>query len=519
MDTRGIGGGASEPCSIIDWVNSNHKTFGQALSDLCLADMIGSGVMARMNPNTTFIMPSKDIQDQIIEAAKKDTDASALFASFIIPLSLPTADAFVEAHRTSGVGNLRGHKFGSVTKSGSGVVVDGVTLKLATGFKARRGVAIWVAEGSAAALAAAPGEHKWSGRAAMRKLRSTPKGVDGGAADAGHRAKVRSGASMLRAKFLEGLAAGVLGARQPVVTVLDAYSSDPYLSFCHCLFAELRSAGQLETVRSRGLLDYSPLVTFELIARPGFESGEFDGAVAAAFDKFASGASATATVDAFIAEVGTGGADLSAYLDARDDAGAAACGRIADLKRAYGDKAEALWADTVREAYGNYLYDLLRSTFGPGEVVELPLASAPRNTGYESFVTAFFAGSGLVRGDESAAVHRFVASSDFKHDRLSAAGAREAIAKLAKGDREFVESLVQDAGEWQRDLFTLHTLAVLEPRLGARAAHAIRGAADTIKQALRASKRGAGTFGGGASFLGGAQAALDDIVDFAKGGC
>ena len=522
-------GGAGAPCAIIDWVKKTDSKFAEALAELCLDEMIGKSLMSRPGARQTFLMPPADVRAQYIKAAAGDEDLDSLwherFRAFVIPLALPDAEAFAAAARSGGIGNMRGTAL-DVAHADGGVSLNGVKITRATDFKPRGGFAVWVVQGKADGLLKEPGAAKWSAKAASRAARSRGTAATEhkqGGSDANERATVREGAAMLRAKFLEGLAAGVLGSKRMVVSVLDAYTSDPYMSFCLCLFAELKSTGQLDAVRRRGLLDYSPLITFELIARPGFDSGEFDSAVAAAFTKFRAGAGAgagAATVADFVAAVGEGGVGLDAYLAERDAVDGSDCGRFVDVKRAYGDSAEALWADTVREAYGNYLYDLFHSVFGPSEVVELPFAAVPRNTSYEAFARAVFVGNGLFRGDEAAAVRRFAASSDFKHGRLNAAGAREAMSKLAAGDRGFVDGLVQDAGEWQRDLFTLHLLAALEPRCAARAATAVRGAAETLRKALRSERAavgGSAYLGGAASVFGGVEELIAGLMK--DGGC
>ena len=476
-------------------------------------------------------MPPENIRQLYIKAvgdADLEKEWHAKFIAFIIPMCLTDARAFADADRMNnnhGVGNLYGTKF-TVSTTGSSVTLNGVTITPVTGWSGHGQLAIWEAKGKADGLLAPPGERKWRPFRGARSAHGARGEKQGGADSASAKAlreKVAAGAAMLRAKFLEGLAAGVAASSRPVVSVLDAYGSDPYLTFCIALFAELKSAGQLDTVRSRGLLDYSPLITFELVARPGFASGEFDAAVVAAFDKCRCGAGGSAaTVADYISEVGSRGESLASYIAARDAVDGASCVRHTDLMREYGN-VEALWADTVREAYGNYTYDLFRSVFGPSEVVDLPYASTPRNTSYEAFIRAFYAGSGLVRGDESAAVRRFVSSSDFHHTQLSAAGARELRAKLAASDPDFIEGLAQEAGQWQRDIFAVWTLATLEPRLGAHASRALRAAADTIKHAHAAvrashSKEGAAAYGGGAAaYFGGVEEIVADLARL--GGC
>jgi hypothetical protein len=522
-------GGAHLPCCILDWVKKADSKFAAALQSLCLDELIGKSQMGRINAQQTFIMPSENIRQIFIKAATDpdlEKDWHDKFGSFIIPMGLPDARAFADAEHNSegnGIGNLYGAKF-TVAINGSSVVLNGVTITPAADFPNSSAFAVWEAKSKSDALVAKISEPKWRRGNVSRRRRGDRGEKQGGADSASAKAmreKVAAGSAMLRAKFLEGLAAGVAASPRPVVSVLDAYSTDPYLIYCIALFGELKSAGQLDTVRSRGLLDYSPLVTFELVARPGFASGEFDAAVVAAFEKCRAGATA-ATVADYISEVGTRGESLAGYIAARDAVDSVPCVRFVDLVREYGD-AEALWADTVREAYGNYVYDLFRSVFGPSEVVDLPYAAAPRNTSYESFTRAFFVGSGLVRGDESAAVRRFVSSSDFHHTQLNATGARELMAKLAASDPDFIEGLAQEAGQWQRDIFAVWTLATLEPRLGAHASRALRAAADTIKHAHAAvrashSKEGASAYGGGAaSYFGGVE---DIVAELSRlGGC
>lgn len=513
-------GPASTP--ILAWVRSKHPDFEKALDDLGLEAMLGTAT--HMNAQLTFLVPPADVRKGYIAEAKTDDHSGALFnkfGAFIIPVGLKTASEFVSENNAGGLGNARGLRFSSVVQKGNDVFVNGVRLVPVADFKSRLRYAIWTIEGDATPLLAEPNPAAvWH----YRRKRSAAAPVKGGSADRASRETIRQGAKMLRKKFLDGLSVAV-GAAGGAVTALDVYSVDPYLGFCLCLFDALKSAGKLTEARERGLLDLSPLITFELIARPDFAMGAFDSEVIAAFGSYADGAgpaAAVATVDAFLAEVGEGGCDLSAYLRARD-AVPAGISSLAALRAAYAGKTESLWADTVRDALGNYVFDVLTKNFVPGETIEFPLSSCPRISGYDEFLEAVYGGSGLVRGDAAGAVKRFAESTDFKHTRLSASGVRELIAKLAAGGAdadEYRKGLVQDKGEYTRDLFASFVLSKLETTVGGRAHLAVRRAAATLKHALRASK--AGKHGGGAGgYLGGARAAIDDLAAYAgtEGGC
>jgi hypothetical protein len=515
-------GPASTP--IWAWVQSKIPDFAKALDDLGLEAMLGTAT--HMNAQLTFLVPPADVRKGYIAEAKSADHAGALFSkfgAFIIPVGLKSASDFVAENNSGGLGNARGLRFSSVSQKGSDVFINGVRLAPVADFNSRHRFAIWTVEGDATPLLAEPNPTAiWH----YRRKRSAAAGaqVKGGSADRATRETIRQGAKMLRKKFLDGLSVAV-GAAGGAVTALDVYSADPYLGFCLCLFDELKSTGKLAEARERGLLDLNPLITFELIARPEFAVGAFDSEVIAAFSSYADGAgpaAAVATVDAFLAEVGEGGCDLAAYLLARD-AVPAGISSLAALRAAYAGKTESLWADTVRDALGNYLFDVLTKNFVPGETIEFPLSSCPRNSSYDEFLEAVYGGSGLVRGDGAAAVKRFVESTDFKHTRLSAAGVRELMAKLAAGGDEadeYRKGLVQNKGEWMRDVFAAFILSILARKVGGRAHLAVRRAAATLKHALRASK--AGKYGGGAGgYLGGARAAIDDLAAYAgtEGGC